>query len=216
MNQEKLEENIINTNKNTDKKMKKSKKIFVAIITGIVLSILIVVTLFVIDVNRMKNNKPVFFSTWGYKYAPTIDFQENEIELAIKDYLILKGDNEEKHHDNEKTFVSMRIYLFEEKENNKLYNVYAWVNTGKYYLENGEIKQDSESSIPHKFIVEKQNDKFVVINSKIPRDGSYYKDDMKNIFPLSVRNDMKTIYIDGTNNRLQLDIEEQVKLYFHK
>ena len=53
-------------------------------------------------------------------------------------------------------------------------------------------------------------------DSKIPRDGSYYAVDMKNIFPDSVRNDMEEVHTDGTIERLELDIEQQTKLYFHK
>ena len=50
----------------------------------------------------------------------------------------------------------------------------------------------------------------------IPRDGSYYALDMKNIFPRSVRNDMEEVYTDGTLERLGIEVEEQAKLYFHK
>ena len=39
---------------------------------------------------------------------------------------------------------------------------------------------------------------------------------MKNIFPRSVRNDMDEIYNDGTIERLKMDIEKQLNLYFHK
>ena len=110
----------------------------------------------------------------------------------------------------------MRIYLLEEQKSDLLYYVYAWVNDGKYYLENEELKQDSGSSIPYKFKVEKINGEFLVTDSRIPRDGSYYKEDMKNIFPRSVRNDMDRIQIDGTIERLIMEVEEQAKLYFHK
>ena len=70
---------------------------------------------------------------------------------------------------NEKTFVSMRVYLIEEKSD-ELYYIYSWVMSGKYYLENNEIKQDSGSSIPHKFVVENIEGKFTVTDSIIPRD----------------------------------------------
>ena len=60
------------------------------------------------------------------------------------------------------------------------------------------------------------DNEYVVIDSRIPRDGSLYNKDMKNIFPYWVRKDMDDIYMDGTIERLQLDIQEQVKLYFHK
>ena len=39
---------------------------------------------------------------------------------------------------------------------------------------------------------------------------------MKNIFPTSVRNDMENCQIDGTTEMLEMEIEEQAKLYFHK
>ena len=214
--QEKLEENIINTIDYTDKKIKKTKKFFVIVLSVIVIMFIVLFMFYGIDINRMRNNKPVIFSTWGYSYAPAIDLKEDEIELAITDYLIQKGDSEPKHNDNEKTFVSMRVYLIEEKEKDKHYNIYAWVLEEKYYLENDEIKQDSSSSIPYKFVVKSVDGKFSVTDFKIPRDGSYYSVDMKNIFPDSVRNDMNEVHNDGTIEKLEMDIQKQLNLYFHK
>lgn len=214
--QEKLEENIINTIDYTDKKIKKTKKIFIITISIILMFIVMLMVMYGIDINRMRNNKPVVFSTWGYSYVPPIDLKEEEIELAIMDYLIEKGDSESTHHENEKTFASMRVYLIEEKERDKHYNIYAWVLEEKHYLENDEIKQDSGSSIPYKFVVKNIDGKFTVTDSRIPRDGSYYSVDMKNIFPNSVSDDMNDVHTDGTIERLQLDIEQQTKLYFHK
>ena len=212
--QERLEENIINTIDYTNKKIKKTKKIYLIILLVVLIFISIFIALFAIDINRMLNNKPVLFSTWGFSYIPPIDLKEEEIKIAIKDYLIEKSDNEPTHHESEKGFVSIKIYLIE--ENNLYYNVYAWVLEEKYYLKNNEINKDSVSSIPYKFIVKYIDDEYVVTDSIIPRDGSLYDKDMKNIFPYWVRKDMDDIYIDGTIERLQLDIKEQVKLYFHK
>lgn len=110
----------------------------------------------------------------------------------------------------------MRVYLLEEKKRDKLYYIYAWVRESKYYLDNDELKEDSSFSIPHKFVVEKTNDQYLVTDSRIPRDGSYYSEDMKNIFPISVRRDMDKVHSDGTVVRLGMEIEEQAKLYFHK
>ena len=180
--QEKLEENIINTIDYTDKKIRKTKKIFIITISIILMFLVMLMVMYGIDINRMRNNKPVVFSTWGYSYVPPIDLKEEEIELAIMDYLIEKGDSEPTHHENEKTFASMRVYLIEEKERDKHYNIYAWVLEEKHYLENDEIKQDSGSSIPYKFVVKSIDGKFTVTDSRIPRDGSYYSVDMKNIW----------------------------------
>lgn len=213
--QDKFEENILKTINYTDKKINKIKFVFKICIGFILLIFITLATLFVIDMNRIRNNEPVLFSTWGYTYAPAIDLHEEEIEIAIKNYLIEKSDNEPTHHENEKGFASFRIYLLEEKEKKLHYNIYAWVLEEKYYLENNEIKKDSGSSIPYKFVVKYIDDKYVVTDSRIPRDGSLYEKDMKNIFPYLVRKDMDDIYMDGTIERLQLDIQEQIKLYFH-
>lgn len=216
---EKLEENIINTidytNKEVNRTTKKAKIVTIAF-SIVVFFIITLSTLFWIDVNRMKNNEPVFFSTWGFKYTPAVNLAEGEIEIAIKDYLVQTNDNEPNHYDNEKSFVSLRTYLIEEKNSMKLFNVYAWVLEGKYYLEDQEIKNDTSSSIPYMFEVQFINNKYVVTDSRMPRDGSYYENDMKSIFPRSVRNDMDEAYSDGTIEKLQLDIDHQVKLYFHQ
>ena len=89
------------------------------------------------------------------------------------------GDAATIHHDGEKTFACIRTFLLEEREAKKLYYVYAWVVEGRYYLEDEEIKQDSGSSIPFVFVVEKIDEEYVVTDSRIPRDGSYYEKDME-------------------------------------
>ena len=214
--QEKLEENIMNTIDYSVQEQKKQTKVFKIILGTTVITIALFVSMFFIDVRRMNQNKTVIFSTWGYQYTPAINLQEDEIYLAIKNYLVEKGDSDPKHHDEEKTFVSMRVYLLEEKERDSIYHISAWVMDGKYYLENDELKKDSGSSMPYKFKVEKVNDNFVVTDSRYPRDGSYYAEDMKNMFDKYVRSDMEKIHTDGTIGMLEMEVEEQAKLYFHK
>ena len=51
----------------------------------IILSVLILITIaiggaYAIDMNRMKNNKPVVFSSWGYDYAPP-EVEQNDYPL---------------------------------------------------------------------------------------------------------------------------------------
>lgn len=214
--QDKFEENIFNTINYTDKKINKLKLIFKISLGFIFLIFITLGTLFIVDMNRIKNNKPVLFSTWSYTYAPAIDLHEEEIEIAINNYLMEKSDNEPIHHENEKGFVSFRIYLLDEKEKNSYYNVYAYVLEEKYYLENSDVKKDSGSFIPYKFVVKFIDNNYTVTDSRIPRDGNLYETDMKNIFPRSVRKDMENVHFDGTYERLKLDLEKQIDLYFHK
>lgn len=210
--QKKSEENILKTINYSNKKTK-----FFKIFLGCLITIfLLLVLMFVVDVRRMNKNEEVVFSTWGFDYFPAINLNDEEIEIAVKNFLVDKGDKESKRYEDSKTFVSMRVFLLEEIEKDKKYNLYAWVLEGKYYLENDQIKHDSGSSIPHKFVVEKVDGVFKVTDYKIPRDGSYYVKDMKTIFPREVKRSMDDVHSDGTVKRLQLDIDEQTKLYFRK
>lgn len=213
---QKSEEMIISTLDYSRESIKSAKKIFVSILGCILLLITVLIILFALDVNRMRNNQPVIFSTWGFSYVPPIDLHEEEVDLAIINYLVARGDAEPKQHEEEKTFAVMRKFLIEETKAGTDYNVYAWVLEEKYYEEAGEIQQDSGSSIPYKFVVEKQGEEYVVVDTQIPRDGSYYSVDMKDIFPATVRRDMEEVHSDGTIERLQMEIEQQVELWFHK
>ena len=190
------------------------KKIFIVILAVCLIGI-IIFGMYVTDRIRMKNNKPVVFSTWGYQYVAPIDLPEKELNNAILKFMVDRGDNE-KHHKDAKTFASMNVYLIQEEKRDVCYIIYAWVLEEKYYLENNEIKQDGGSSIPYKFVLAREDDEFVVTKVVTPRDGSYYADDMKSIFPSSVRNDMEDIHTDGTMEELNADIQKQVELYFHK
>ena len=210
--QKKSDENIFKTIKYTNKKTNFFKKFLICLISVF----LILILMFIIDVRKMNQNEEVVFSTWGFDYFPAINLNDEEIEIAVRNYLIEKGDNESKHYDGEKTFVSMRVFLLDEVTKDDHYNFYAWVLEGKYYLENNEIKESSASSIPYKFVIKKKDGKFIVVDYKIPRDGSYYPKDIKNIFPRDVRSFIDDVHSDGTIKRLQIDIDEQTKLYFHK
>lgn len=215
---EKSEENIISTIEYTERKIKKNKNTFKIIITAVFVIALSLILMFFTDVRRMNQQRPVVFSTWGYKYAPAEKFNENEIITAIKEYLTEKGDSEPKHHNNEKSFASINIYLTVGKKQDKdieLYYVYAWVLQSKYYTENGELKEDSGYSVPCKFTVEEKNSFFTVTESRMPRDGSFYSEDMKIIFPADVRCNMENADVDGTFEKLRAEVLEKAKLYFH-
>ncbi len=213
---EKAEETIINTLQYSKKSIKKTKKVFYSILAAIIAFFILLVTLFAIDIHRMQNQLPVVFSTWGLDYAPPVDLEQEELELAVKNYIITNDDSDPKHHEGEKAFAAFRTYLIEELNAGTRYNIYAWVLGEKYYSENGEIKEDSGYFIPHKFTVTQEDGEYTVIDAQIPRDGSYYVKDMKTLFPRRVRKEMENVHQDGTYERLKLQIEEQVKLYFHK
>ena len=69
---------------------------FVAVL-GIALGVV-----YAIDMNRMKNNEPVFFSTWGRKYAPSLE------ESKSGEYSGEKSNSEVTKNESgeEKTFIA--------------------------------------------------------------------------------------------------------------
>lgn len=211
---EKTDESIVRAIEYTNKEIKKKSNKVLLIYIIIATIVISVSTMFVIDVIQMNQNKPVIFSTWGFTYMPAIDLAEEEIELAICDYLLEEANKETIRYETEKSFISMRIYQIDESD--EQIEVYAWVLKQNYYPDEDEIKQSSGYSIPHRFVVEKKDGQYQVIRSQIPRDGIYYPIDMETLFPYSVRKDMEKVYYDGTSDRLHMDIQKQVKLYFHQ
>lgn len=211
----KSEENIINTLQFSKKKQKNYKAIIIAAIIITFLPFIVLFSLFCVDVNRMSNNQPVLFSTWGYLYAPPIDLSSEKIEIAIEKYITELNDNEYKHYDNEKYFAASHVYLIDETRSKQEYNVYAWILCNSYYRdENGEVKDGSGFSAPYKFIVKRNSDTYSVSDAICPRDGSYYPKDMKRIFPYYVRLEMDEIHESGTVDRIRLELDERVKEYF--
>lgn len=69
---------------------RKRSKIIILII--ILLIVVLICTMYIIDRNRMKNNKPVVFSTWGYDYAPplveTVTKYKPLEELTLEDFYL--------------------------------------------------------------------------------------------------------------------------------
>jgi len=62
------------------------KKILLLILCIIIVIVAVPVTLYIVDHNRMAENKPVIFSTWGKKYAPSKETQEEVYEPIGNEY----------------------------------------------------------------------------------------------------------------------------------
>lgn len=82
---QKAEEIIVNTLQRSDTEIKKTKRTFAAVLVSIIGVILLLFACFAVDVHRMRNDKPVVFSTWGFDYAPPVDLKYEKIEYTIKE-----------------------------------------------------------------------------------------------------------------------------------
>jgi hypothetical protein len=61
--------------------------------------------------------------------------------------------------------------------------IYLWALIEEYYKEGTEVEQGSGMSVPMVLKVDHSGDSLKVISHTLPRDGSYYADDVKDMFP---------------------------------
>ena len=62
------------------------KKKIIFVVSVIAILALALGGMFLIDKNRMDNNKPVIFSTWGYQYVPPVDISQESI-FNVEEYI---------------------------------------------------------------------------------------------------------------------------------
>ncbi len=67
------------------------KKKIILILVIVLVICLIFGILYLIDMNRMENNKPVLFSTWGYDYAPPVGIS-NDYDLRYETSVVINND----------------------------------------------------------------------------------------------------------------------------
>lgn len=207
--------NLINTLEYGKQELKKRNKVSILIISIVMLITLTLLTLFMIDTHRMRNDLPVLFSTWGLDYYPPINLEEEKITIAIEEHIINTNDSESPHYNNEKYFTGIEKFLIKELKENSIYEVYTWVLSESFYRKDNGIINDGGYSMPIKFTLIKENNNYIVTNEEYPNDFKY-KEDIKRIFPKSIINKIESVNRDGTIEKLELEIQKQVKLYFHE
>lgn len=207
--------NLINTLEYGKQELKKRNKVSILIISIVMLITLTLLTLFMIDTHRMRNDLPVLFSTWGLDYYPPINLEEEKITIAIEEHIINTNDSESPHYNNEKYFTGIEKFLIKELKENSIYEVYTWVLSESFYRKDNEIINDGGYSMPIKFTLIKENNNYIVTNEEYPNDFKY-KEDIKRMFPKSIINKIESVNRDGTIEKLELEIQKQVKLYFHE
>ncbi len=210
--EKKFEENIIKTMTDSKKNIRKAN-ILSYLIIGIIIVVTVFLTIFFIDMNRIKNGEKVFFSTWGFDYVIPVSIDEELVSSVIDNYFVNEGFSEW-NHPHEHPFISTKIYLIEENKIKEEYYVYCWVVGFNYYLEDNIIKEDSSFSIPYKFVLVEGNETFYIKDVVWPRDQPFYEEDMKKIFPASVRKEMDKLYHNDSYDDMKDEIDAQVKKYY--
>lgn len=164
--QEKLEENIINAAIILKTKRRTYKNILLYTLgTIIILIIVLLGSLFIIDNERMSENKPVLFSTWGNKnYWPSYEYDKLKMEKYIKRYFLINMDKTYTNDDgkifNVVNFAVTHIFDIDRKSNEEII-VYLQAIKGsrleKYYDED-TINPEMAYIRPYKIILRENDD----------------------------------------------------------
>lgn len=126
------------------------KKLLIALLV-ILLVTLILGTMYLIDRKRMKNNRPVVFSTWGYDYAPPANVEEYNYSKTIDNITIELNIPSDWHYEelprneeNDFYKFALKLYKSDNSKNVILYyyhNQFGVCGTGrtnkKIILNNG-------------------------------------------------------------------------------
>lgn len=113
----------------------------------------------------------------------------------------------DEENNNFKTFLSIKRFGYKIDEN-KTY-IYCWIQSESFFVnKEDKVELSRGSSIPYKFTFE--NDELV--KYEIPRDGSYYSESIREIFPINVWVKFDNIYEDDS---LKNDIYTQVEEYYN-
>jgi len=107
-----------------------------------------------------------------------------QLDRAARDFLLSRQDLSWKTETGSDNFCVFQN-LYPEKE---LFPFYLWVRCGEFKIEGGQLRELSGTSVPIK--LEYPNELSFYDLSKfslaIPRDGSFYDEDVKTIFPQEI------------------------------
>ena len=82
-----------------------NKKIYMIIACIIIVLAIVIGVMYLVDLNRMKKEEPVVFSTWGSKYAPVLK------QNVSNDNVQLNSNGSEKYQKFSKTVEGTKIEL---------------------------------------------------------------------------------------------------------
>ncbi|HPN67254.1 MAG TPA: hypothetical protein PLZ62_01210 [bacterium] len=116
-----------------------------------------------------------------------------QVDVAVREYLQSQED-----FCWQTVEGSKKICLFEKLDSDELFPHYLWVRCGEFVKNGEEVEEKSGSSLPAEISYPNELSFFDIhqFAHRIPRDGSLYSEDIKNIFPVELQD--KVLQYDAT------------------
>lgn len=147
-------------------------------------------------------------------YSSATDKQKNEgiemndkddMETVITDFLS-KNIGEAGYHGQ-----VFSAYTILGQQEGRVMRMYIWALCQEYYLDNGRLGEGSTISLPVALDIQKSGANYKITDYKVPRDGTYYTDDLYRIFPKHIRKH-EIFSSDVTyHNQVVKDLESRIK-----
>ena len=90
--------------------------------------------------------------------------------------------------------------------------IYLWAIIQEYYLDGQNLVLGTGLSAPH--VLQIKSDEFKITGHLVARDGSYYGEDIRGIFPQSLHNIIFSFPSSGQTQIMSDTIEEKAKQWF--
>lgn len=166
----------------------------------IVLIVLLIIFGVKIGIDFYKKEKENTVESSTTETDPNYDYL---YEVAIE-YLREKYTKEDPENNMQDFHIFFDYDYFGIVEEKGAKYAYMWILEEAYYVDNGELKSGSGSSMAYKF-------KFVndeVDSYEIPKDGSEYADSIRKMFPADIAEEMLSYSLDDSY------IKEQVSEHY--
>lgn len=187
--------------------MKDKTKIIILIIFALLL-----IVGFIYFLNIFKTNTDLSTHDDGPIFYGAI---RSDKEIGIKSYLLSQKYFSPKTRENSHSFCDIRNLGDEKKWETYLgFPSYEWVHCSEYVLNNNEIVEISGISVPVKIGYPEygvSNFDLSLFTYEVPRDGSYYKEDIERIFPKEIQSNIIKMQ---KNNELINSVKEEATKWF--
>lgn len=157
------------------------------IVICLIIAIIIVAVIIVVNNNK---DDVVYVTDNEYLYDVAIDYLKEEYT---------EEDKENKDKDDFQIFFDYEGFGITVDENIKY--AYMWIVEESYYIEDGEVKSGSGSSMPYKI-------KFVddvVVDFETAKDGAEYDTSIKEMFPEDVADKILTYNLSDEEIKTKVD-----------
>ncbi len=98
------------------------------------------------------------------------------------------------------------------KSDRKTGEIYIWALIEEYYETDAGLEPGTGMSVPMVLHIKQNEDAFGIRDHTLPRDGSYYPEDIKTLFPRSVQSKILNYplrYMEGLTEEMEMKISTE-------